>query len=104
MKDVCQVVYKNALKKRQEMTNGSTQSLTVDFTDDYPCEEWSGNNGEFMLQGKEMIPLQHVAILPEGIVTSYHPYQIGGLSEGDCHILVPFKDVGEYLLQDYSKF
>lgn len=93
MKDVCQIVYAKVLKKRQELFN--SQSLITDFTDDYPCGDWSGNNGENM--SKEQIPLQHIAILPQGIVTSYHPYQVGAFSEGDYHILVPFEDIGEYL-------
>lgn len=101
LKDVCQVVYKNALEKRQKMTSGNTQSLTTDFTDGYPCGEWSDNEDETMVMGKELMPLQHLAILPQGIVASYHPYQIGGLPEGDCHILVPFKHVAGYLCQDY---
>lgn len=100
MKDVCRIVYAKALKKRQELFD--CQSLTTDFADDYPCGDWSGNNGESMQ--KEQIPLQHLAILPQGIVFSYHPYQIGAFSEGDSHIIVPFEDVGEYLLQDYSMF
>ena len=53
---------------------------------------------------KLIIDINNIAILSQGIVVSYHPYQIGGFSEGDYHILVPFKNVGEYLLQDYSKF
>ena len=102
MKDVCRIVYAKALKKRQELFN--SQSLTTDFTDDYPCGDWSNNKSETIPKDKGLIPLQHIAILPQGIVVSYHPYQIGGFSEGDYHILVPFKNVGEYLLQDYSKF
>lgn len=102
MKDVCQIIYAKALKKRQELFN--SQSLTTDFTDGYPCRDWSDNKGETIPKDKGLIPLQHIAILPQGIVVSYHPYQIGALSEGDYHILVPFKYVGEYLLQDYSKF
>ncbi len=35
---------------------------------------------------------------------NYEAEMSGGFSEGDYHILVPFKNVGEYLLQDYSKF
>lgn len=102
MKDVCWIIYAKALKKRQELFN--SQSLTTDFTDGYPCRDWSDNKGETIPKDKGLIPLQHIAILPQGIVVSYHPYQIGALSEGDYHILVPFKNVGEYLLQDYSKF
>ncbi len=102
MKDVCRIIYAKALKKRQELFN--SQSLTTDFTDGYPCRDWSDNKGETIPKDKGLIPLQHIAILPQGIVVSYHPYQIGALSEGDYHILVPFKNVGEYLLQDYSKF
>ena len=102
MEDVCRIIYAQALKKRQELFN--SQSLTTDFTDDYPCGDWSNNKSENIPKDKGLIPLQHIAILPQGIVVSYHPYQIGAFSEGDCHILVPFKNVGEYLLQDYSKF
>ena len=102
MKDVCRIIYAKALKKRKELFN--SQSLTTDFTDGYPCRDWSDNKGETIPKDKGLIPLQHIAILPQGIVVSYHPYQIGALSEGDYHILVPFKNVGEYLLQDYSKF
>lgn len=102
MEDVCRIIYAQALKKRQELFN--SQSLTTDFTDDYPCGDWSNNKSENIPKDKGLIPLQHIAILPQGIVVSYHPYQIGAFSEGDYHILVPFKNVGEYLLQDYSKF
>lgn len=102
MEDVCRIIYAKALKKRQELFN--SQSLTTDFTDDYPCRDWSNNKSETIPKDKGLIPLQHIAILPQGIVVSYHPYQIGGFSERDYHILVPFKNVGEYLLQDYSKF
>lgn len=102
MKDVCRIIYAKALKKRQELFN--SLNLTTDFTDDYPCGDWSENKSEAIPKNKGLIPLQHIAILPQGIVVSYHPYQIGGFSEGDYHILVPFKNVGEYRLQDYSKF
>lgn len=101
MEDVCRIIYAQALKKRQELFN--SQSLTTDFTDDYPCGDWSDNKSETIPKDKGLIPLQHIAILPQGIVVSYHPYQIGAFSEGDYHILVPFKNIGEYLLQDYSK-
>ena len=100
MKDVCRIVYAKALKKRQELFN--SQSLTTDFTDDYPCGDWSNNKSETIPKDKGLIPLQHIAILPQGIVVSYHPYQIGAFLEGDYHILVPFKNIGEYLLQDIS--
>lgn len=103
-KDVCQAMYKNAMKTRQEKINREIRSLTTDFTDDYPCEKWSGNNDESMKNDNGMIPLQHVAILPQGIVASYHPYNIGGLAEEDYHITVPFKDIAGYLLQDYTEF
>lgn len=100
MKDVCRIVYAKALKKRQVLFN--SQSLTTDFTDDYPCRDWSENKSEAIPKNKGLIPLQHIAILPQGIVVSYHPYQIGAFLEGDYHILVPFKNIGEYLLQDIS--
>jgi len=102
MKDVCRIIYTKALKKRQEKTNGKALRLTTDFSDDYPCAEWSDNHDENIQNGEGLIPLQHVAILPQGVVTSYHPYHIGGFSEGDYHVIVPFEVVDEYLLQEYG--
>lgn len=58
---------------------------------EYMCDEWSGwglpDSEPFTLDN---FPLPHLAVLPEGIVVSYHPYQIDCFASGEYHVIVPF--------------
>ena len=66
---------------------------------EYVCDEWSGwgytGNDAFTLDN---FPLPHLAVLPEGLVLSYHPYQIDCFMSGEYHVLVPFEKIS-YCLQ-----
>lgn len=69
---------------------------------EYVCDEWSGwghtGNDAFTLDN---FPLQHLAVLPEGLVLSYHPYQIDCFMSGEYHVLVPFEKISHCLQHRY---
>lgn len=70
---------------------------------DYLCDEeggWSGISANPFTE--EDFPLPHLAILPEGVVVTYHPYQIDCFASGEYHVLIPFKDIAGCLNCDYS--
>ncbi len=66
---------------------------------DYPCDEIGGcfstNKGDLHL------PLPHLAILPDGVVISFHPYQIGSFADGEFHVLIPKEDIKDFLDHDF---
>lgn len=70
----------------------------------YSCDEWAGWKGynEKPFTEKDF-PLTHFAVLPEGIILTYHPYQIDCFAAGEYHAVIPFKDANKCLLFDYSK-
>lgn len=100
IKIVSSVAYDITLNILNELHSGVNRVLT-DFTDGYSCEKWSDNETEAQRKSYGSLPLQHMAILPEGIVLSYHPYHVAGLSEGDIHVLIPFDKIKKYMTQDY---
>ena len=70
----------------------------------YTCDEWAGWNGYYEEPFTERdIPLTHMAVLPEGIVVTYHPYQIDCFMAGEYNAIVPFKNAAPCLMFDYSK-
>lgn len=70
----------------------------------YSCDEWAGWNGYNEEAFDERnFPLTHFAVLPEGIVLTYHPYQIDCFAAGEYHAVVPFKEANQCLVYDYSK-
>lgn len=72
---------------------------------EYVCDEWSGwghmGNDAFTLDN---FPLPHLAVLPEGIVLSYHPYQIDCFMSGEYHVLIPFEKISLYLQYRYYNY
>lgn len=68
----------------------------------YECDEWSGwgipDNKTFTMDN---FPLPHLAVLPEGIALSYHPYQIDCFGSGEYLIVVPYDKVGQCLQYRY---
>lgn len=70
----------------------------------YSCDGWAGWTGynEKPFTEKDF-PLTHFAVLPEGVVLTYHPYQIDCFAAGEYHAVIPFKEAGKCLLFDYSK-
>ncbi len=70
----------------------------------YSCDEWAGWNGynEKAFTEKDF-PLTHFAVLPEGIVLTYHPYQIDCFAAGEYHAVIHFKEANKCLMFDYSK-
>ncbi len=45
--------------------------------------------------------MPHFAILPEGVVVTFHPYQIGSYVEGEYHALLPRERISDCLAWDY---
>ena len=83
-----------------EQTNTLAQML---LHTEYPCDRWSGWWGECEGNFTEYdFPLPHFAIIPEGIVLSYHPYQIDCFAAGEYHAAIPFDKIKGCLQFDYS--
>ena len=84
-------------------TNGMDEAIKSMLEHNYACDGWAGWNGcneePFTEQN---FPLTHLAVLPEGIVLTYHPYQVDCFAAGEYHAVVPFKDAAPYLKFDYS--
>lgn len=100
IKNVSSIAYDVTLNILKELHGGVNRVLT-DFTDGYSCEKWSGNETKVQRKAYGSLPLQHMAILPEGVVLSYHPYHVAGLADGDIHVLIPFDKIKKYMTQDY---
>ena len=68
----------------------------------YACDEWSGWDSASMKPfTMDDFPLPHLAILPEGLVVTYHPYQIECFASGEFHPVVPFNSVSHSLSCKY---
>lgn len=69
----------------------------------YCCDkntEWKDKDTPYNLSD---FPLPHLAIIPEGVVLTYHPYQIDCFGAGEYHAVVPLKDVAECLRYQYKQ-
>ena len=84
--------------------SGMDEVMRSFLVHNYSCDEWAGWNGynEKAFTEKDF-PLTHFAVLPEGIVLTYHPYQIDCFAAGEYHAVIPFKDANKCLMFDYSK-
>lgn len=71
---------------------------------EYECDEWSGwetaIKEEFSFNN---FPLPHFALLPEGIVVTYHPYQIDCFAAGEYHAIVPYNKLNSCLVHSYNE-
>ena len=85
-------------------TGGMDDVMRSFLVHNYSCDDWAGWNGynEKAFTEKDF-PLTHFAVLPEGIVLTYHPYQIDCFAAGEYHAVIPFKDANKCLMFDYSK-
>ncbi len=85
-------------------TSGMDEVMLSLLEHNYSCDEWAGWKGynEKPFTEKDF-PLTHFAVLPEGIVLTYHPYQIDCFAAGEYHAVIPFKDANKCLMFDYSK-
>ena len=85
-------------------TSGMDEVMQSLLVHNYSCDEWAGWKGfnEKPFTEKNF-PLTHFAVLPEGIVLTYHPYQIDCFAAGEYHAVIPFKEANKYLVFDYSK-
>lgn len=85
-------------------TSGMDNVMLSLLDHNYSCDGWAGWKGynEKAFTEKDF-PLTHFAVLPEGIVLTYHPYQIDCYAAGEYHAVVPFKDANKCLMFDYSK-
>ena len=87
------------------MIDGGLDDVMRSFlVHNYSCDDWAGWNGynEEAFTEKDF-PLPHFAVLPEGIVLTYHPYQIDCFAAGEYHAVIPFNDANKCLMFDYSK-
>ena len=85
-------------------TSGMDDVMLSLLDHNYSCDGWAGWKGynEKAFTEKDF-PLTHFAVLPEGIVLTYHPYQIDCYAAGEYHAVIPFKDANKCLMFDYSK-
>lgn len=69
----------------------------------YVCDTWAGWDG---CGGKSFtehtFPLCHFALLPEGVVFTYHPYQLDSFRAGEFHAVIPYEEAKDCLIDDYS--
>lgn len=86
-------------------TSGMDEVMQSFLVHNYSCDEWAGWTGytEKAFTEKDF-PLTHFAVLPEGIVLTYHPYQIDCFAAGEYHAVIPFKDANKCLMFDYSPY
>lgn len=63
-------------------------------------EEWQNKSTSYNISD---FPLPHLAIIPEGLVVTYHPYQIDCFADGEYHAVMPLKDIAECLKYEYGQ-
>lgn len=69
---------------------------------EYVCDEWPGwGNAVEEAFTLDNFPLPHLAVLPEGVVLTYHPYQIDCFASGEYHVVIPFDKANRYLQRGY---
>ncbi len=92
-----EVAYKELLRLKLERTNAELH----EYQGYYVC----CGEGEYdcALNSAADLVLQHVAVLPQGLSLSYHPYQLGAPWEGEYHVLIPYDKIKNCLKFDYSK-
>lgn len=91
------------LKKMYDERNPSEESTWSDSFDSYESE-YVCDKTEWPSQIPEGdCPLPHFAILPEGVVLTFHPYQVDSFANGEYHVIVPFDKIRGCLNNDYSK-
>ncbi len=49
------------------------------------------------------LALQHVALMPNGVVVTYHPYEVDCFANGEYHVLVPFARLKGMLTADFAQ-
>lgn len=70
----------------------------------YVCDGWAGWKGYNEVPFTETdFPLTHLALLPEGVVLTYHNWQISVINDNDYHALVPYDKVADCLNFSYSR-
>jgi len=87
-----------------EESEGSVDEI-IDmlYSNLYYCDkaaEWKNKNSAYTEQD---FPLPHFAIIPEGVVLTYHPYQIDCFAAGEYHAVMPFKEIAGCLRLDYKE-
>lgn len=71
---------------------------------EYVCDEWSGWENTNKAFTMDNFPLSHLAVLPEGIVLTYHPYQIDCFVSGEYHVVIPMDKVTQCLKYRYNTY
>ena len=71
---------------------------------EYECDEWSGwSTAAKEAFSLDNFPLPHFALLPEGVVVSYHPYQIDCFAAGEYHAIVPYSKASPCMSHTYCE-
>ena len=71
--------------------------------DENVCASWNGINRKAG-DGKDALTLlQHMAVMPQGIVVSVHSGQFGNDIEGDYHVLIPYRKLKGLLQFDIEE-
>jgi len=85
--------------------SGLDETMRSMLEHEYVCDEWSGwgcaDKETFTLDN---FPLPHLAVLPEGFVLNYHPYQIDCFASGEYHVMIPFDKIGQCLQYKYRNY
>lgn len=82
--------------------NHASEFVNSLYSDLYYCDnaaKWTSKRSPYVVSD---FPLPHFAIIPEGIVFTYHPYQIDCFASGEYHAVVTWKDAEGCLLYKYG--
>ncbi|MCD8301486.1 MAG: hypothetical protein LUC44_00540 [Prevotellaceae bacterium] len=60
-------------------------------------------NESFSYPCDKFMPMPHFAILPEGVVVTYHRYQVDSFAGGEYHVLIPSEEIQPCIDYDYWK-
>lgn len=86
-----------------EEEKNADEALDETYGGLYWCDKAAEWNCDMSPNDVSGFPLPHFAIIPEGIVFTYHPYQIDCFAAGEYHAVIPLKDCVEYLQYEYKQ-
>lgn len=98
------IEYVQSFQMINSMNEVDDDILKALLVHDYECDRWSGWETSFVEEfSLDNIPLPHLALLPESIVVSYHPYQIDSFAAGEYHAVIPYSKVASALLGELKE-
>lgn len=90
-------------KKRRSGDETLANYYDANGGDPNVCASWSGTCEKSSNKYDSATLFQHMAVMPQGIVGTLHPYQAGCFADGEFHVLVPYKELKDCLQIDVSK-